>query len=72
LHDALVAQPEIQARVFEALKRIKPSELVSGGRVYGGGLHKVEPKEPAQIPAHVVLESTDARLRMEQQERLFA
>jgi hypothetical protein len=72
LRDALIAQPEIQARVFEALKRIKPSELVSEGRVYGGGLHKVEPKELAQIPARVVLESIDAQIRIEQQERLFA
>jgi hypothetical protein len=72
LRDALNAQPEIQARVFEALKRIKPSELVSEGRVYGGGLHKVEPKELAQIPARVVLESIDTHLRIEQQERLFA
>jgi hypothetical protein len=71
LRDALIAQREIQARVFEALKRIKPSELVSEGRVYGGGLHKVEPKELAQIPARVVLESIDAQIRIEQQERLF-
>ena len=66
------AQPEIQVRVFEALKRIKPSELVSEGRVYGGGLHKVEPKELAQIPARVVLESIDTQVRIEQQERLSA
>jgi hypothetical protein len=72
LHDALIAQPEIQARVFEALKRIKPSELVSEGRVYGGGLHKVEPKELARITARVVLESIDAHIGIEQQERLFA
>jgi hypothetical protein len=72
LRDTLNVQPEIQARVFEALKRIKPSELVSEGRVYGGGLHKVEPKELAQIPARMVLESLDTHLRIEQQKRLFA
>ena len=72
LHDAPIAQPEIQARVFAALKRIEPSELVSGGRVYGGGLRKVEPKELAQIPARLVLESIDTHLRIERQERLFA
>jgi hypothetical protein len=72
MRDTLIAHPEIQARVFEALKRIKPAELVSEGRVYGGGLHKVEPKELAQIPARVVLESIDTHLRIEQQERLFA
>jgi hypothetical protein len=72
LRDALLAQPEIQARVFEALKRIDPADLISEGRVYGGGLHKVEPKELAQIPARRVLESVDANLPIERQERLFA
>ena len=71
-HHALIAQPEIQARVFEALKRIKPSELVSEGRVYGGGLLKVEPKELAQIPARVVLESIDAHVCIDRQVKLFA
>jgi hypothetical protein len=72
LRDALIAQPEIEARVFDALKRIKPSELVSEGRVYGGGLHKVEPKELAQIPARVVLESIDAHVCIDRQVKLFA
>ena len=72
LRDALNAQPEIQARVFEALKRINPIQLISEGRVYGGGLHKIEPKELGQIPARLVLESTDAHLRIEQQNGLFA
>jgi hypothetical protein len=72
LRDALNAHPGIQARVFQALKRIKPTELVSGGRVYGGGLHKVEPKELAQIPARTVLESIGAQIRIERQQRFFA
>jgi hypothetical protein len=72
LRDALNAAPEIQARVFEALKRIDPSQVLSEGRVYGGGLHKVEPKELGQIPARLVLESIDAHLGIERQERLFA
>ena len=33
MREALIAQPEIQALVFEAPKRIKPRELVSEGRV---------------------------------------
>ena len=57
--------------MFEALKRITPGQFVSEGRVYGGGLHKVEPKELAQIPARVVLESIDGHVRIERQERLF-
>ena len=69
---ALNAHPEVPARVFEALKRINPTQLVSEGRVYGGGLHKVEPKELGQIPARLVLESIDAHMRIEHQESLFA
>lgn len=57
LREALQNHPELEARVFEALQLITPDQLLSEGRVYGGGLHKVEPKELAQI---------------EQQERLFA
>ena len=72
LRDALNGNPEVQARVFEALKRINPTQLVSEGRVYGGGLHKVEPKELAQIPARLVLGSISSHLRIERQERLFA
>jgi hypothetical protein len=53
-------------------ERVALAELASEGRVYGGGLHKVEPKELAQIPARVVLESIETHLPIEQQEGLFA
>jgi adenine-specific DNA-methyltransferase len=56
LQEALAKHPEFEARVFGALQRITPAQLQSEGRVYGGGLHKVEPKELAQIPARTVLE----------------
>ena len=72
LSAALKAHPELEARVFEALQRITAHELISEGRVYGGGLHKVEPKELAQIPARVVLENIDGHVRIERQEELFA
>jgi hypothetical protein len=57
LREALTGQPELEATVFKALQRITPAQLLSEGRVYGGGLHKVEPKELGQIPARVVLEA---------------
>ncbi len=71
LRNALNGQPALQARVFEALRRIKPSQVISKGRVYGGGLHKVEPKELGQIPACAILEIIDADFQIERQERLF-
>jgi hypothetical protein len=72
LQAALKEHPELQARIFEALQRITPAQLVSQGRVYGGGLHKVEPKELAHISARVVLENMDGHVRIERQEKLFA
>jgi hypothetical protein len=72
LQEALNNHPELAAKVFEALRSVKASQFISEGRVYGGGLHKVEPKELAQIPARAVLESIDGHIRVERQEKLFA
>jgi hypothetical protein len=68
---ALQERPELHAQVFEALKRIAPSQLISEGRVYGGGLHKVEPNELAQIPANPVLDRVGIQVKIEQQGALF-
>jgi len=64
---ALQRHPELAGQVFQALQRITSAQFRSEGRVYGGGLHKVEPKELAQIPARGVLEGIDAHIRIEQQ-----
>lgn len=50
----LSAAPELYEAVFEALRRIDGGGIVSSGRVYGGGLHKVEPNELASVPAQPV------------------
>lgn len=67
----LQEHPELHSQVFDALKQITPAQLQSEGRVYGGGLHKVEPKELAQIPAAPLLESIGSQLQIEQQGLLF-
>ncbi|HXL98149.1 MAG TPA: hypothetical protein VN925_07205, partial [Steroidobacteraceae bacterium] len=42
----------VRARcVWQALKRIGTEVMIAGGRVYGGGLYKLEPSELARIPA---------------------
>ena len=72
MQEAIKKHPELAARVFEALRSVTPAQFISEGRVYGGGLHKVEPKELAQIPARAVLETIDGHVRIERQEKLFA
>ncbi len=72
LRAALRKNPGLEVRVFEALRGITPSQLISGGRVYGGGLHKVEPNELARVPAHILAEAIDDQVRIEWQQQLFA
>jgi hypothetical protein len=57
--------------VFEALQRTNPTQLRAEGRVYGGGLHKVEPSELARIPARLVLDSVKTHMRIEEQVSMF-
>jgi hypothetical protein len=71
LRDALRNHPELEANVFRALQGISPAQMLSEGRVYGGGLHKVEPKELAQIPARLIIESMATHLHIEHQGQLF-
>jgi hypothetical protein len=38
-------------RIWTALNAIPADQLLSEGRLYGGGLHKLEPRELAQVDA---------------------
>ncbi len=69
---AIETRPALAEQVFNALQRIAPSRLVSEGRVYGGGLHKVEPRELAQAPAVEILKLIGSHARVERQRALFA
>ncbi|MGH9430851.1 MAG: Eco57I restriction-modification methylase domain-containing protein [Terriglobia bacterium] len=69
--DAMKSHPELEVCVFEALQRTTSAQLLSEGRVYGGGLHKVEPKELAQISARLVLDSIETHIRIERQAPMF-
>lgn len=50
----LVRDPGLIRRVWQVLNEIKPEELLGEGRVYGGGLHKLEPKELANVDASAI------------------
>lgn len=47
----LAANPGAIRTLWEALNAIKPEVILGNGRVYGGGLHKLEPKELANVNA---------------------
>lgn len=71
LRSVLEHHPELEANVFHALQHIRPEQIINEGRVYGGGLHKVEPKELAQIPARPITETMTTHFRIERQSTLF-
>ena len=48
--------PALERRLWEFLNAICPKTMLAGGRVYGGGLHKLEPKELGNVPAGAVAE----------------
>ena len=41
---------DIRQKVWKALNGVSKSRLMSSGRVYGGGLYKMEPKELMNMP----------------------
>jgi len=47
--------PGLVERVWAQLNSLSPDTLLGEGRVYGGGLHKLEPRELANLPAGFIL-----------------
>lgn len=48
---ALAKKPQLKRHVWALLNEICPKAMLGEGRVYGGGLHKLEPKELCNVPA---------------------
>jgi len=42
--------PALKTTIWRILNRLEPESLVGEGRVYGGGLNKIEPAELANVP----------------------
>ena len=61
LRRALADSPSLKRRIWEGLNEIRPRSLLDAGRVYGGGLYKLEPKEQANVPAAEVAELVPAQ-----------
>ncbi|MBS0402721.1 MAG: hypothetical protein JSS18_09605 [Proteobacteria bacterium] len=51
LANQLRNKPEAMRPLWQALNAIGKETLLGNGRVYGGGMHKLEPKELANVPA---------------------
>jgi adenine-specific DNA-methyltransferase len=51
LDEAIKESPQLKWQVWEFLNGIDSKEMLNEGRVYGGGLHKLEPKELGRVPA---------------------
>ena len=52
---AIKGTPTLLRAIWQALNQIPPETLMGEGRVYGGGLHKIEPNELANTPADSIL-----------------
>lgn len=53
---SLASQPDFDKLMWDYLNSIPAAALLGEGRVYGGGLYKLEPKELANVPATRVAE----------------
>lgn len=51
---AMANDSSLKKKVWAALQQIEPQDLTLNGRVYGGGLHKLEPRELANAPARTI------------------
>ena len=66
--------PELCRAIWKALSSITAEILKGEGRVYGGGLHKLEPKELANVAADFILNALPRarEVRVYRQRELFA
>ena len=73
LDAAIRRDATLKRRLWEVLNDIRPQAMLDEGRVYGGGLYKLEPKELGNIPATTVAELLPdlVRPRHEKQPDLF-
>ncbi len=52
--------PRLLRSIWQALNQLPPQALIGEGRVYGGGLHKIEPAELANAPVNGIMQLAPA------------
>jgi len=62
LADILRKRPEGAGVIRDFLAETDPAELIGHGRVYGGGLHKLEPKELGRLDASTLAKRLGLKL----------
>ncbi|HZV88943.1 MAG TPA: Eco57I restriction-modification methylase domain-containing protein [Candidatus Binatus sp.] len=63
LRRALEGKPELAGEIWKRLNAIPPNTVEGEGRVYGGGLHKVEPRELGNVPAKSIADLANITVR---------
>ncbi len=51
----LLEKLDLRVDIFDILNQISSKSMTDEGRVYGGGMHKLEPKELANVPVPEIL-----------------
>jgi adenine-specific DNA-methyltransferase len=73
LKELLQEHPQSVKTVWEALNSLSSEALAGEGRVYGGGLHKIEPRELGNASAKAIVDALPSVCLMdEKQLSLFA
>ena len=62
--------PDIASGLWEALNSIPIEVMTACGRVYGGGLYKMEPRELSRVPLKFQISTPDVQARMDNGEQL--
>ncbi len=57
LAQALAGDPGMLRKIWESLNGLRIDLILGEGRVYGGGLHKLEPKELGNVDAATILDN---------------
>ncbi len=61
LEKEIEQNPDLNERLLEALNQITGKAMLEEGRVYGGGMYKMEPKELANVTAFKIQELLNGR-----------